>query len=311
MINKFGFFKELLNSLDANFKLIGLTETWLKDFNEVNFELLNYDYIGSHRGNEKGGGVGLYIAKQLRYKIRKDLKTEIEGTIETIFIEIKRDSGKNIIIGVVYRPPNKKLEIFQNEINKIIGKMEKENKISYLMGDFNIDLLKSESSEHANNFAEQLFTSSVIPLITKPTRITSHTATLIDNNFTNNINNVDKVVNGIILIYQTIIAHMCKLDRINNFNKQTQNKSRYQRIINKQNISYFTNEIRNMSWENILNNSNPANAFDEFSKSFTEIHEKNFPHSKKTSNKFKINKIKSPWMTKECIKIGNKEKQTL
>ena len=49
------------------------------------------------------------------------------------------------------------------------------------MGDFNIDLLKSESCDFANKFTEQLFTSSFYPLITKPTRITSHTATLIDN----------------------------------------------------------------------------------------------------------------------------------
>jgi hypothetical protein len=49
------------------------------------------------------------------------------------------------------------------------------------MGDFNIDLLKSASCVFANKFTEQLFTSSFYPLITKPTRMTSHTATLIDN----------------------------------------------------------------------------------------------------------------------------------
>ena len=56
--------------------------------------------------------------------------------------------------------------------------MEKENKICYLMGDFNIDLLKSESCKYASQFTEQFFTCSFVPLITKPTRITSHTATL-------------------------------------------------------------------------------------------------------------------------------------
>ena len=50
--------------------------------------------------------------------------------------------------------------------------MEKENKICYRMGDFNIDLLKSESGKYASQFTEQLFTSSFVPLLTKPTRIT-------------------------------------------------------------------------------------------------------------------------------------------
>ena len=103
MINKFASFKELRNCLDVNFKLIGLSETWLKFFDKVNFELLNYDYIGSNRANKKMwrcSSIYCKTNKQLRYKIRKDLKTEIQGTIATIFIEINRDSGKNIIIGL-------------------------------------------------------------------------------------------------------------------------------------------------------------------------------------------------------------------
>ena len=66
------------------------------------------------------------------------------------------------------------------------------------MGDFNIDLLKSESCDYSNQFIEQLFTSSFLPVINKPTRITHLTATLIDNIFTNNINNNENNKNGII-----------------------------------------------------------------------------------------------------------------
>jgi hypothetical protein len=53
--------------------------------------------------------------------------------------------GKNIIVGVIYRPPNSKFDLFENKMNQILGKIDQENKICYLMGDFNIDLLKSES----------------------------------------------------------------------------------------------------------------------------------------------------------------------
>ena len=52
------------------------------------------------------------------------------------------------------------------------------------MGDFNIDLLKTESCDFSNRFSEQLFTSSFLPLIARPTRITENTAiyaALIDN----------------------------------------------------------------------------------------------------------------------------------
>ena len=59
------------------------------------------------------------------------------------------------------------------------------------MGDFNIDLLQSETCHIANKFSERLFTSCFYPIITKPTRITEHTANIIDNIFTNNIEKLD------------------------------------------------------------------------------------------------------------------------
>ena len=197
--NKFDHFKELLDSLDTEFKIIGLSETWLNDnTNDAGFDLPTCNYVGTNRTNKKGAGVGIYTAKQLKYKIRKDLNTNIEETIESVFIEISISAGKNIIVGVIYRPPNNKIEIFQNALNEIIEKIDKENKISYFMGDFNIDMLKSESYTHASRFTEQIFTSSFVPLITKPTRITSHTATLIDNIFTYNIDKIYQSLNGII-----------------------------------------------------------------------------------------------------------------
>jgi exonuclease III len=112
----------------------------------------NMRYIGSNRTNKKGGGVGIYVSKQLQYNIRKDLKTDIEDRIE-----ISISTGKNIIVGLIYRPPNNKVEIFQNAVDAIIGKIDKENKVCYIMGDFNIDLLKLESCDYANRFTEQFY----------------------------------------------------------------------------------------------------------------------------------------------------------
>ena len=46
-----------------------------------------------------------------------------------------------------------------------------------------------------------VFTSSFFPLITKATRITDHTDTLIDNIFTNNLEKLDESLNAIIFSY--------------------------------------------------------------------------------------------------------------
>ena len=55
------------------------------------------------------------------------------------------------------------------------------------MGDFNIDLLKSNGHPESENFINTLGSFFFQPQILQPTRITSHAATLIDNIFLNSI----------------------------------------------------------------------------------------------------------------------------
>ena len=206
MINKFDSFKELIYSLNKLFQIIGLTETWLNETNEDRFKFQNYDFVNVNRSTKSGGGVGIYIANELNYKIRTDLNTSIENVIESVFVEIITTVGKNIIIGVIYRPPNNHFDSFETEMNQILGQIDKENKLCYLMGDFNIDLLKSESCDYTIRFLEQLFTSSYVPLVLRLTKITQHTATLIDNIFTNDIETIETSSNG--LIYSDISDHL-------------------------------------------------------------------------------------------------------
>ncbi len=306
--NKFDLFKNLIDTLDIPFQIIGLTETWLNDNNMDCFTLNEHKYFGSNRPNKKGGGVGLYVSKHLEYKSRNDLDKNVDNIIETRFIEVLNKCGKNIITGVVYRPPNGNFESFKRKMNEILEKIDRENKLCYLMGDFNIDLLKSEFCDYTNHFIEQLFTSSFFPLITKPTRITHHTATLIDNIFTNNLEELDESVNGI--IFSDISDHLPIVHMFNTniFSKNTTknvNSVTYQRSFNKINTEAF----KTLSWDNILNETNdPEKGYNEFLKMFLDLYEANFPLKRRQNNR-KINKTKSPWMTNCILKsVRNKNK---
>ena len=57
----------------------------------------------------------------------------------------------------------------------------------YIMGYFNLDLLNTDLHSDTNEFINALFSHFLYLLISKPTRLTSHSGTLIDNIFTNNI----------------------------------------------------------------------------------------------------------------------------
>ena len=54
------------------------------------------------------------------------------------------------------------------------------------MGDFNIDLLKCETSQISHDFLTALQSCYLIPTVDKPTRVYRNSATLIDNIFVNN-----------------------------------------------------------------------------------------------------------------------------
>ena len=83
----------------------------------------------------------------------------------------------------------------------------------------------------------------------------------------------------------------------------------YQRIYSKTNIDAFKNAVKNICWKEVLDEpKDPEKAFDEFLKLFMKTYDARFPLKKK-QNKLKIDKNKSPWMTRCILKpVKNKNK---
>ena len=89
-------------------------------------------------------------------------------------------------MGVIDRHSSMDLTDFNcNYLNKLLEKISKEQKSVVLLGDFNINLLNYNEHNQKNEFLDSLASNSFIPLTLQPTRITSHSNTLIDNIFSN------------------------------------------------------------------------------------------------------------------------------
>ena len=80
------------------------------------------------------------------YKVRADLCPFVEGTIESTFIEIVAKNRKPIVVGSLYKPPDKHPNIFIKSLNETIAQIKAEGKELILGMDHNMDLIKS--SEH-------------------------------------------------------------------------------------------------------------------------------------------------------------------
>jgi hypothetical protein len=74
---------------------------------------------------KNGDGVGIYIINEIEYKVRTDLNLTDESIIEFVFIEIATSIGKKMIIGVIYRPPNGNIDLFETKFNQLLSKIDK------------------------------------------------------------------------------------------------------------------------------------------------------------------------------------------
>ena len=119
-------------------------------------DIENYNFIHKHRKDRAGGGVSLYLSNDIDYKIRSNLKFENSETIDSLFVEVIVPQGKNIIVGVIYRPPNENLNTFVKSFNEVTDKITKENKLCYLMGDFNVNLLNYHRNNLTGEFLDNI-----------------------------------------------------------------------------------------------------------------------------------------------------------
>lgn len=67
----------------------------------------------------------------------------------------------------------------------------------FLCGDFNIDLGNKTDTNNIGTFINSMHTFNLYPLIAKPTRITTHSSTTIDNIFANITNG--ELMGGILM----------------------------------------------------------------------------------------------------------------
>lgn len=105
----------------------------------------------------------MYVSRKFEYKIRDDLTKFDKETYESLFIELQFQNTKNKIIGIIYRPPNNKFNKFEENLTQILECLNKENKDVYIIGDFNLNILKIHDSDYVNDFITQMYKSSFFP----------------------------------------------------------------------------------------------------------------------------------------------------
>ena len=106
-------------------------------------------------------------------------------------------------------------------LKDLLENLSHENKAIVIMGDFNIDLLKYDTEKDSADFLDSMYASFLLPYISTPSRVTPRSKTLIDNIFSNNIE--DGSISGNIVT--TISDHYAQFLLLQNLNNKNPTNS--------------------------------------------------------------------------------------
>lgn len=289
-----------LSLLSNKPSIIAVSETWASTDSD-NFIIPGYCGIQKARKNKTGGGVAIFLENKigLNYKLRPDLI--IDEISDSLFIQITNDKMKNIIIGVIYKPPDEDVQKFNENLEKCLKIITKERRPCFLMGDFNINLLKQNIHSPTKHFIDTLLTHGFFPLINKPTRITTDSITLIDNILTN-VHDI-QAKSGIWIVdisdhlpVFTILPIKTKSKEIKKYiNKRT---------FTQEGLDIFKQDLQNHEWSDLNNIEDVNSMYSTFIHAIQHLYNKCFPVQTKT---IRAHELYRPWLTRALKKSITKK----
>lgn len=141
--------------INCKFNIIGITETWLTESISSKAVALNgYSFERCDRAIRRAGGVGLYISKELNYKVicSQSYHVTNRNCYEILIVEISSGCSK-MAVGVLYLPPDNNI----SNVEDLISNFSQMYGEFVLMGDLNCNILNPRESAdifsicHRNN----------------------------------------------------------------------------------------------------------------------------------------------------------------
>ena len=188
----------------------------------------------------------------------------------------------------------------ENFFCHFIEKLSTQNKITYLCGDFNIDLLKIDTDENIKSFYSTLTSNLFVPHITLPTRITSHSQTLIDNIFSNDPDFEQGISGNFTFSISDHLAQFLIMPR--NQNRLPKKINLHKRDLKNYKKEDIVADVLNINWKEVISVevADTNHSFNMFNKKITELLDKHVPLKK--LNKKEMRLQAKPWITPGIIR---------
>lgn len=158
--------------------IIIITETWfgVDSISDID----GYKSFNSFRENR--GGVSVFVRDDMQAMCVEPL-SKVNNDMELCTVNVKLFNNLSINIIGVYRPPSGNLVSFNESFfGDVLSSSRSVARKTVVAGDFNVDLLNPIG--HELDFITSFHTVSFMPLVTKATRVSDHSASCIDHIWT-------------------------------------------------------------------------------------------------------------------------------
>ena len=144
----------------------------------INIDIPGYKFFFVKSFNN-AGGLDVYINDTLNCRVLNRFHVDLPSC-ENIWLNVITKDNKSYIVGVLYRHPfSTDVANFIDQLNQTLQDITSLGNKCVILGDFNIDILKLEST-HTTSFLNMLRSNAFHSIVDKPTRVTATSSTLID-----------------------------------------------------------------------------------------------------------------------------------
>ena len=297
--------------------VISIQEGWINEGRQLS-EIEIDNYTLHHQYNQIGGqkgGIAVYIHNSLKGEQIQYFEKSPTSLWEGLSLKLCGDKLKNSInVHTVYRPPreNKRRlneyhteksnhDIFMTEFEPCLDKIKKDNADTIIMGDFNYDLLETNTNQMCQEYMDSMITNGFVPKITLPTKINRNSCKLYDHIFTRFKNTSIK---SDACIYLTNISdHLPVLFSMNFMKNQTHKpvyiEKRENSIKNQRKfVDMSAHKLSQIHFDNCLT-TNPNIDYNRIENILVSSYEECIPLVRKKVTKY--TQKESPWMTQGLL----------
>ena len=284
----------LNNATERQADVVTLSETWLSKYTPQ-FSIPGYKMYRKDRVGKKGGGVAVLVSTALNSR-----ELEVENTnvnLEMCGAQIKTNKGQLGIVSM-YRPPNTNASNFSQIFGRIVRKIKKNCKDVIIGLDHNMDFLKSHIHGPTTDFIDEILNLGLLPTISRPTRITKTTATLIDNIL---IDHKHGEQHDSYVVIDDTSDHLPCISIVKNLLINNHTKVKIEsRDTREKNIKRLKTKFNDIDWESMFNTNDVNEMTASFHTRLCQEIEKICPRTSRILNYSKLRR--EPWLSNGIMK---------